>query len=104
MWYSVEGRSVGQAVACREVLEWPHTIRGAPSPGGGGIEVRNFPQFSAISQFSAIFPQFFAIGFDPPPPPDRNSPPPPCPSPWTSQCWSRQTPHGHGEGNRPGIR
>ena len=39
--------------------------------GGGGIEVRNFSQFSAISQFfaifrnfpqfSAIFPQFFTL-------------------------------------------
>ena len=26
--------------------------------GGGGIEVRNFPQFSAISQFFAIFRNF----------------------------------------------
>ena len=36
----------------------------APQQGGGEIEVRNFPQFSAISQFSAIFrnlSQFSAI-------------------------------------------
>ena len=58
-----------------------------PHQGGGEIEVRNFSQFSAISQFfaifrnfsqfSAIFPQFFAIGFDPPRP---QFPPPPGPT------------------------
>ena len=70
----------------------PTTIRrtqplslGGPLQRGGKIEVRNFSQFSAISQFfaifrnfsqfsaifrnfPAIFPQFFAIEFDPPRP------------------------------------
>ena len=39
-------------------------------------QFRNFSQFSAIFRnFSAIFPQFFAIGFDPPRP--QFPPPPP---------------------------
>ena len=36
--------------------------RGGPNAGGGGgIEVRNFSQFSAISQFFAIFRNFSQI-------------------------------------------
>ena len=37
---------------------------------------RNFPQFPAI------FPHFFAIGFNPPPPPPNRNPPPP----WLKGC------------------
>ena len=61
--------------------------------GGGGLRSTNFPKFSAISQFSAIFPQFSAIFpqfprnfsqlvLTPPPPPTAI--PPPLPSAWYS--------------------
>ena len=69
-----------------------HTPGHARVRGGGKLRsaiFRNFPQFRNFSQFSAIFrnfpqfpaifPQFFAIGFDPPrpqfpPPPARERP------------------------------
>ena len=90
-WYT-STKPRGAIEALSEGMTAGRLPRSKPPSRGGGIEVRNFSQFSAISQFfaifrnfsqfSAIFPQFFAIGFDPPRP---QFPPPPLPPllvPW----------------------
>ena len=45
-------------VWCKRLRSLPHLPRGSLLQGGGGVEVRNFSQFSAISQFFAIFRNF----------------------------------------------